>query len=74
MSSSAKIDLGLTGYDELFMDDKGREESRLPKLREVPISDIDDLPDHPFKVKMDEAMEQLIRSVKAHGRCTASWY
>lgn len=70
MSSSAKIDLGLTGYDELFMDDKGREESRLPKLREVPISDIDDLPDHPFKVKMDEAMEQLIRSVKAHGVIT----
>lgn len=65
-----KIDLGLTGYDELFMDDKGRAEAKLPRIYDIPLSEIDDFPDHPFQVRMDEDMEQLVESVKERGIIT----
>lgn len=42
------LDLGLkNAYDELFMDDKGRAENRLPKIYNIPLSEIDVFPDHP---------------------------
>lgn len=56
MKNVQKIDLGLTGYDELFMNDAERKENKLPRIYDVPISEIDDFPDHPFKVKVDEDM------------------
>lgn len=56
MKNVQKIDLGLTGYDELFMNDAERKENKLPRIYDVPISEIDDFPDHPFKVKIDEDM------------------
>lgn len=65
-----KLDLGLTAYDELFMDEKGRTESKLPKIYDIPISEIDDFPDHPFKVKLDEDMDQLIQSIRDNGLIT----
>lgn len=65
-----KIDLGLTGYDELFMDDKGRAEAKLPRIYDIPLSEIDDFPDHPFQVRMDEDMEQFVESVKERGIIT----
>lgn len=68
--SGKKIDLGLTGYDELFMDDKGRAEVKLPRIYDIPLSEIDDFPDHPFQVRMDEDMEQLVESVKERGIIT----
>ena len=68
--SGKKIDLGLTGYDELFMDDKGRAEAKLPRIYDIPLSEIDDFPDHPFQVRMDEDMEQLVESVKERGIIT----
>ena len=52
--SGKKIDLGLTGYDELFMDDKGRAEAKLPRIYDIPLFEIDDFPDHPFQIRMDE--------------------
>ena len=71
MSNVKTIDLGLkNAYDELFMDDKGREENRAPKILDIPIAEIDDFPEHPFKVKMDEDMEQLVQSVKERGIIT----
>ena len=60
MAKDQRIDLGLTGYDELFMTDAERQENRLPKIYDIPLSEIDDFPDHPFKVRMDEDMEQLV--------------
>ena len=54
MKSVQKIDLGLTGYDELFMNDAERKENKLPRIYDIPLSEIDDFPDHPFKVKLDE--------------------
>lgn len=59
MKNVQKIDLGLTGYDELFMNDAERKENKLPRIYDVPISEIDDFPDHPFKVKIDEDMSEL---------------
>ncbi|NMP37562.1 MAG: ParB/RepB/Spo0J family partition protein [Clostridiales bacterium] len=70
MSSAQKIDLGLTGYDELFMSDAGRAENRLPKIYDIPLTEIDDFPDHPFKVMLDEDMDQLVQSVKERGVIT----
>lgn len=60
MSRKKDIDLDLTGFAELFMNDEGRAESRLPRIYDIPLSEIDDFPNHPFKVKMDEDMNQLV--------------
>ena len=68
--SGKKIDLGLTGYDELFMDDKSRAEAKLPRIYDIPLTEIDDFPDHPFQVRMDEDMEQLVESIKERGIIT----
>ena len=70
MREKPKLDLGLTAYDELFKDDKEIREGRLPKIYEIPIELIDDFPDHPFKVKMDEDMDQLVESIKERGLIT----
>ena len=70
MAKGHKIDLGMTGFDELFMDDKGRTENRLPKIHDIPLAEIDDFPDHPFHVKLDEDMEQLVQSVRERGVIT----
>ena len=60
----------MTGYDELFMNDQERAENRLPKIYDIPLSEIDDFPDHPFKVKDDEDMLQLVESVRERGIIT----
>ena len=70
MSRRKDIDLDLTGFAELFMNDEGRAESRLPRIYDIPLSEIDDFPNHPFKVKMDEDMNQLVQSVKERGIIT----
>ncbi len=67
MKERPKIDLGMTGYDELFMNDAARAENRLPKIYDIPLSEIDDFPGHPFKVRDDEDMMQLVESVKERG-------
>lgn len=70
MKERPKIDLGMTGYDELFMNDQERAENRLPKIYDIPLSEIDDFPDHPFQVRLDEDMDQLVESVKERGIIT----
>lgn len=67
MKNGKKINLGLTGYDELFMTDAERHENRLPKIYDIPLSEIDDFPNHPFKVQLNEDMDQLVQSVKDRG-------
>ena len=52
------------------MNDAERKENKLPRIYDVPISEIDDFPDHPFKVKVDEDMDQLIQSIKERGIIT----
>lgn len=70
MKERTKIDLGMTGYDELFMNDQERAENRLPKIYDIPLTEIDDFPDHPFQVRLDEDMDQLVESVKERGIIT----
>lgn len=65
-----QIDLGLTALDELFMDDKERAEIQLPKIHEIPLSEIDEFPNHPFHVRLDEDMDQLVESIKERGIIT----
>ena len=70
MKERPLIDLGMTGYDELFMNDTERREAALPKIYNIPLSEIDDFPDHPFQVRMDEDMDQLVESVRERGVIT----
>ena len=60
----------LTAYDDLFETDTSRAEKNLSKIREIPLTEIDEFPDHPFKVKLDEDMEQLVESIKSNGVMT----
>ena len=64
------IDLGLDNYEELFMTEKERMENRLPRIYDIPLTEIDEFPDHPFQVRMDEDMDQLVESVKERGVIT----
>ena len=64
------IDLGLTALDELFMTDAQRQEIKLPRIQDVPLDQIDDMPNHPYKVRMDEDMEALTESVRTYGVIT----
>ena len=71
MSEKKQIDLGLeNALDELFMTDQGRAENRLPKIYEIPLSEIDEFPDHPFHVRMDEDMDRLEESIRERGIIT----
>ena len=70
LAERPKIDLGLTGYDELFMTDAERKENKLPRIHDIPLELIDDFPGHPFQVRMDEDMQQLVESVKERGVLT----
>ena len=67
-SNAPKIEL--TAYDDLFQTDESRAEASLSKIRDIPISEIDEFPDHPFKVLMGEDMEQLVESIKRNGVMT----
>lgn len=67
MARSRETKIELTAYDDLFQTDESREEAKLSKIRDIPISEIDEFPDHPFKVLMDEDMEQLVESIKRNG-------
>ncbi len=70
MARSRETKIELTAYDDLFQTDESREEAKLSKIRNIPISEIDEFPDHPFKVLMDEDMEQLVESIKRNGVMT----
>ena len=70
MARNRETKIELTAYDDLFQTDESRAEAALSKIRDIPISDIDEFPDHPFKVLMDEDMEQLVESIKRNGVMT----
>lgn len=64
------IDLGLTALDELFTTEEQRQENKLPRIRDISLDQIDDMPNHPYKVRMDEDMDALVESVKTYGIIT----
>ena len=67
MKKNQVIDLGLTGYDELFMNDQERADIRKPKVEEIPLTELTPFKDHPFKVKNDEEMAELMKSIADSG-------
>jgi ParB family chromosome partitioning protein len=70
LARSRETKIELTAYDDLFQTDESRAEAKLSKIREIPLSQIDEFPDHPFKVLMDEDMQQLVESIKRNGVMT----
>ena len=65
-----RSDFTLTSLDDLFSTQEIRDDEKLSKIKDIPISEIDDFPDHPFKVKDDEDMLQLVESIKERGVIT----
>ena len=70
MARNRETKIELTAYDDLFQTDESRAEAALSKIRDIPLSVIDEFPDHPFKVLMDEDMKQLVESIKRNGVMT----
>ena len=64
-SSAVKVEL--SAYDDLFQTDEGRANLKRERLLEIPLNDISDFPDHPYQVRDDEGMMQLVESVKTYG-------
>ena len=67
MKNDRSIDLGLTGYEELFMSTEERLDAKKPKVEAIPLADLTPFRNHPFKVKEDEEMAQLMRSIADAG-------
>lgn len=65
--SAKPRDLGMTPLDDLFSTDESRAEAQLEKVVTLNPADISDFPNHPFKVKQDEAMVEMVDSVKLYG-------
>lgn len=65
-----KSDFALPTLDDLFSTQQEREDAKLEKIRDIPLDLIDDFPDHPFHVRDDEDMVQLVESIKANGVLT----
>lgn len=63
MKNDRLIDLGLTGYEELFMSTEERLDAKKPKVEAIPLTALTPFRNHPFKVKEDEEMAQLMRSI-----------
>ena len=66
MKSSAKK-IELASYDELFTTQEERDDMKREKVQNIPIEEIDDFPDHPFKVRNDESMGKLVDSIQENG-------
>lgn len=62
--------LSTKSLDDLFSTQEERDEAKLQKIRDIPLAEIDDFPDHPFQVREDEDMFQLVESIKERGVIT----
>ena len=68
MSKGTAIDLGLNeAYNDLFSTQAERDNAQRSYVIDLPTTEISDFPDHPFKVRMDEEMEQMVESVRERG-------
>lgn len=67
MAKSKGIDMKLPSVDNLFTTQEQRDEEQRENVRDIPITEIRDFPNHPFKVKADEKMIEMADSVKEHG-------
>lgn len=60
-------DLGLSPYDDLFTTEAMRQEAKLPRIHDIPLSEIDDFPNHPYQVRLDADMDALVQSIRERG-------
>jgi len=67
MAKSNGINLNLPTVDDLFSTEESRAEEKLQKVQDLPLSEIDTFPDHPFQVKEDDAMLEMVDSIKRFG-------
>ena len=67
MSKSKELKLDLPSVDELFTTEEERLDANREKVQEIPIDQIEDFPNHPFKIKEDEAMMEMAESIKEYG-------
>ena len=67
MAKDNAIKLNLPSADDLFSTQESRDDAQREKVLDIPLSEIEDFPNHPFKVKMDEAMLEMAESVKQYG-------
>ena len=70
MPKEKNEEMRLPSLDELFSSQEERDDAKLKRIYEIPISEIDPFPDHPFHVRDDEDMMNLVESVKANGVIT----
>lgn len=62
-----KRNIKLTSLDDLFSTEESRAEAEKERVQDIPIAEIDDFPDHPFQVNMDDAMSEMVESIKRFG-------
>lgn len=67
MSKKSINDIRVPTYDDLFTNEEQRQDAKLEKIMEVPVEDIQEFKNHPFRVRNDEQMSELVKSVSANG-------
>lgn len=67
MAKGREINFNLPSADDLFSTQAERDEAKREMIREISIEEICDFPNHPFKIRMDEEMANLVESVKQYG-------
>ena len=70
MAKSGALKMKLPSVDDLFSTEESRQEAKLKKIYDIPLDQIDDFPEHPFKVRDDEDMENLVESIRERGVIT----
>ena len=70
MANARDIEMKLPSLDDLFSSQEERDDAKLKRIYEIPLEEMDPFPDHPFKVRDDEDMMNLVESVKANGVLT----
>ena len=70
MGKKTNLEFGLGTLDDLFSTEEERQEAKLKKIEEIPLELIDPFPDHPYKVRDDEDMQNLVESIKEYGVLT----
>lgn len=70
MAKGSALKMNLPSVDDLFSTEEERQEAKLKKLYDIPLSEIDDFPDHPYRVLDDEDMQALMDSISERGVIT----
>lgn len=70
MANERSTEMRLPSLSDLFSSQEERDDAKLKRIYEIPLDEIDPFPDHPFKVRDDEDMQNLVESVKANGVLT----